>query len=79
MTEEFDPKIKLEEEVMSKRFLLVLDDIRSKEEKQHNSKWESVLTPPSCGSLGSKILVTARTDSVALMIAKVIKKGGGKS
>ncbi|KAH0468024.1 hypothetical protein IEQ34_003057 [Dendrobium chrysotoxum] len=65
---------KFKEEVMSKRFLLVLDDIWSEEEEQHNNKWENVLAPPSCGSLGSKILVTTRMDTVALIFAKVIKK-----
>ncbi|KAH0449076.1 hypothetical protein IEQ34_022876 [Dendrobium chrysotoxum] len=65
---------KLKEEVMSKRFLLVLEGIWGEEEERHNSKWENVLTPPSCGCLGSKILVTTRMDSASLVIAKVIKK-----
>ncbi|KAL0920743.1 hypothetical protein M5K25_009907 [Dendrobium thyrsiflorum] len=65
---------KLKEEVMSKRFLLVLDDIWGEEEERDKSKWENVLAPLSCGSLGSKILVTTRMDSAALNIAKVIKK-----
>ncbi|KAH0450701.1 hypothetical protein IEQ34_021393 [Dendrobium chrysotoxum] len=38
MTKESDPKMKLKEEVMSKRFLLFLNDIQGKEEKWHNSK-----------------------------------------
>ncbi|KAH0465517.1 hypothetical protein IEQ34_005620 [Dendrobium chrysotoxum] len=70
MTEEFDLKMKFKEEVVSKRFLLVLDDIRGEREKRHNSKGESMLAPLSCESLGSKILVTTRRDSVALMFAK---------
>ncbi|PKU64512.1 Putative disease resistance protein RGA3 [Dendrobium catenatum] len=65
---------KLKEEVMSKRFLLVLDDIWGEEEERDKSKWENVLAPLSCGSLGSKILVTTRMDSAASIIAKVIKK-----
>ncbi|KAI0531114.1 hypothetical protein KFK09_000666 [Dendrobium nobile] len=42
------------------------------------SKWEKVLIPLAYGSFGSKILVTTRMDSVALMIAKVIKKSKEK-
>ncbi|PKU64513.1 Putative disease resistance RPP13-like protein 1 [Dendrobium catenatum] len=63
----------LKSEIMSKRFLLVLDDIWDEEEERDKSKWENVLAPLSCGSLGSKILVTTRMDSAALIIAKVIK------
>ncbi|PKU77867.1 Putative disease resistance protein RGA4 [Dendrobium catenatum] len=64
---------KLKEEVMSKRFLLVLDDIWGDEERD-KSKWKNVLAPLSWGSLGSKILMTTRMDSAALIIAKVIRK-----
>ncbi|KAL0904386.1 hypothetical protein M5K25_026484 [Dendrobium thyrsiflorum] len=64
----------LEEEVMSKKFLLVLDDIWEEDEEKDKRKWEDVLAPLASGGFGSKILVTTRTDSVALMFAKVIKK-----
>ncbi|KAL0920747.1 hypothetical protein M5K25_009911 [Dendrobium thyrsiflorum] len=57
--------------VKNKKFLLVLDDIWDEEVE---SKWENVLAPLSCGSLGSKVLVTTRMDSAASIIAKVIKK-----
>ncbi|KAH0463682.1 hypothetical protein IEQ34_008264 [Dendrobium chrysotoxum] len=60
-------------EVMSKKFLLVLDDIWEEEEND-KIKWENVLAPLAFGSLGSKILITTLIDSVALMIANVIKK-----
>ncbi|KAI0503603.1 hypothetical protein KFK09_014537 [Dendrobium nobile] len=60
----------LRTEIKSKKFLLVLDDIWEEDE----SKWGDVLAPLSFGGFGSKILVTTRTDSVALMLAKVIKK-----
>ncbi|KAI0510452.1 hypothetical protein KFK09_011054 [Dendrobium nobile] len=63
----------LKNEVMSKKFLLVLDDIWE-EEKRDQSKWENVLAPLASGGFGSKILVTTRTDSVALMFANVINK-----
>ncbi|PKU79431.1 putative disease resistance protein RGA3 [Dendrobium catenatum] len=65
---------RLEEEVMSKKFLLVLDDIWEEDEENDKSKWEDVLAPLASGGFGSKILVTTRTDSVALMFAKVLKK-----
>ncbi|KAH0467499.1 hypothetical protein IEQ34_004737 [Dendrobium chrysotoxum] len=64
----------LRTEIMSKKFLLVLDDIWEHDEKQDESKWEKVLVPLAYGSFGSRILVTTRMDSVAMMIAKVIKK-----
>ncbi|KAH0463059.1 hypothetical protein IEQ34_007641 [Dendrobium chrysotoxum] len=65
---------RLEEEVMSKKFLLVLDDIWEENEEKDKNKWEDVLAPLASGGFGSKILVTTRTDSVALMFANVIKK-----
>ncbi|KAI0503731.1 hypothetical protein KFK09_014670 [Dendrobium nobile] len=65
---------RLEEEVKSKKFLLVLDDIWEEDEEKDKSKWEDVLAPLASGGFGSKILVTTRTDSVALMLAKVLKK-----
>ncbi|KAI0496745.1 hypothetical protein KFK09_023069 [Dendrobium nobile] len=64
----------LKEELMSKKFLLVLDDIWVKDEEKDKSKWEDVLAPLASGSFGSKILVSTRTDSVALMFAEVIQK-----
>ncbi|PKU79429.1 disease resistance protein RGA2-like [Dendrobium catenatum] len=66
---------RVEEEVMSKKFLLALDDIWEEDEENRDiSKWEDVLAPLASGGFGSKILVTTRTESVALMFAKVIKK-----
>ncbi|XP_020696360.2 disease resistance protein RGA2-like [Dendrobium catenatum] len=62
----------LRTEIMSQKFLLVLDDIWEEDEEKDKSKWEDVLAPLSSGGFGSKILVTTRTDSVAL--AKVLKK-----
>ncbi|XP_020703086.1 putative disease resistance protein RGA3, partial [Dendrobium catenatum] len=59
---------------MFKKFLLVLDDIWEEDDEKDKSKWEDVLAPLASGGFGSKILVTTRTDSVALMLAKVIKK-----
>ncbi|KAH0463427.1 hypothetical protein IEQ34_008009 [Dendrobium chrysotoxum] len=64
----------LRTEMMSKKFLLVLDDIWEEDEEKDKSKWEDVLAPLASGGFGTKILVTTRMDSAALMIAKVIKK-----
>ncbi|KAH0463017.1 hypothetical protein IEQ34_007599 [Dendrobium chrysotoxum] len=64
----------LRTEIMSKKFLLILDDIWEEEENRDISKWEKVLAPLAYGKIGSRILVTTRMDSVAMMIAKVIKK-----
>ncbi|KAI0496771.1 hypothetical protein KFK09_023095 [Dendrobium nobile] len=64
----------LKEELKSKKFLLMLDDIWVKDEEKDKSKWEDVLTPLASGGFGSKILVSTRTDSVALMFAEVIQK-----
>ncbi|KAL0910426.1 hypothetical protein M5K25_021408 [Dendrobium thyrsiflorum] len=61
-------------EMTAKKFLLVLDDIWEEDEEKDKSKWEDVLAPLASGGFGSKIMVTTRTDSVALMFAKVIKK-----
>ncbi|KAH0461874.1 hypothetical protein IEQ34_009449 [Dendrobium chrysotoxum] len=62
----------LEEEVKSKKFLLVLDDVWEEEEERDKSKWGNVLAPLASGGFGSKILVTTRTESVALMFEEVI-------
>ncbi|PKU87567.1 Putative disease resistance protein RGA3 [Dendrobium catenatum] len=62
----------LKNKVKSKRFLLVLDDVWEEEEKRDKSKWGIVLAPLAYGDFGSKILVTTRTDSVALMFEEVI-------
>ncbi|KAL0912594.1 hypothetical protein M5K25_018576 [Dendrobium thyrsiflorum] len=64
---------RLKSEVMSKKLLLVLDDIweeEEEEEERDKNNWENVLAPLAFGSMGSKILLTIRMDSVALMIAK---------
>ncbi|KAI0496773.1 hypothetical protein KFK09_023097 [Dendrobium nobile] len=64
----------LKEQLKSKKFLLMLDDIWVKDEEKDKSKWENVLTPLASGGFGSKILVSTRMDSVALMFAEVIQK-----
>ncbi|KAI0503618.1 hypothetical protein KFK09_014552 [Dendrobium nobile] len=64
----------LRTDIMSQKFLLVLDDIWEEDEEKNKSKWEDVLAPLASGGFGSKILVTTREESVALMLATVIKK-----
>ncbi|KAI0503721.1 hypothetical protein KFK09_014660 [Dendrobium nobile] len=64
----------LRTEILSQKFLLVLDDIWEEDEEKDKSKWEDVLAPLSSGGFGSKILLTTREESVALMLATVIKK-----
>ncbi|KAI0514208.1 hypothetical protein KFK09_010243 [Dendrobium nobile] len=56
------------------KFLLVLDDIWEEDEEKDKSKWEDMLAPLASGGFDSKILITSRTDAVALMFVKVIKK-----
>ncbi|PKU74802.1 putative disease resistance protein RGA1 [Dendrobium catenatum] len=65
---------RLKAALMSKKFFLVLDDVWEEEEKQDKSKWENVLAPLATGKEGSKILVTTRMDSVALLVTKVLRK-----
>ncbi|KAI0503671.1 hypothetical protein KFK09_014606 [Dendrobium nobile] len=48
------------EKVMSKKFLLVLDDIWEEDEEKDKSKWEDVFAPLASGGFGSKILVTTQ-------------------
>ncbi|KAL0920594.1 hypothetical protein M5K25_009739 [Dendrobium thyrsiflorum] len=64
----------LQAETMSKKFLLVLDDIWESDEELDKKKWENFLAPLAYGKIGCRVLVTTRMDSVAMMIAKVIKK-----
>ncbi|XP_028548366.1 disease resistance protein RGA2-like [Dendrobium catenatum] len=63
---------RLKNEVKSRRFLLVLDDVWEEEKERDKSKWGNVLAPLAYGGFGSKILVTTRTDSIALMFEEVI-------
>ncbi|XP_028551320.1 putative disease resistance protein RGA4 [Dendrobium catenatum] len=62
----------LRTEIMSKKFLLILDDIWEEEENQDISKWEKVFASLAYGKIGSRILVTTQMDSVAMMIAKLL-------
>ncbi|CAJ1978013.1 unnamed protein product [Sphenostylis stenocarpa] len=52
---------RLKEQLTSKKFLLVLDDVWNEKQK----KWELVLTPLKFGAQGCKIIVTTRHMNVA--------------
>ncbi|KAH1102329.1 hypothetical protein GLYMA_13G194500v4 [Glycine max] len=52
---------RLKENLIGKRFLLVLDDVWN----EKREKWEAVQTPLTYGARGSRILVTTRTTKVA--------------
>ncbi|KAJ1700599.1 hypothetical protein LUZ63_000378 [Rhynchospora breviuscula] len=63
----------LMEKLLSKKFLLVLDDVWNDKER---SKWDKLMAPLRHGKVGCKILLTTRMDSVAHLVAKVV--GGPK-
>ncbi|XP_019708115.1 putative disease resistance protein RGA4 [Elaeis guineensis] len=57
--------------LLSKRFLLVLDDVRNDEEKrkwENKERWRKLLAPLQFGESGSRILVTTRMEMVAEML-----------
>ncbi|POO02860.1 LRR domain containing protein [Trema orientale] len=47
-----------------KKFLLILDDVWTKD----NKKWEQLKQPLKYGAIGSKIVVTTRKEEVAIMM-----------
>ncbi|OAY62801.1 putative disease resistance protein RGA3 [Ananas comosus] len=60
----------LKQKLMSKRFLLILDDVWNDDK---TTEWEKLVAPLKFGQRGSKILLTTRMGSVADMAAKVMK------
>ncbi|KAL6326902.1 hypothetical protein AAG906_012178 [Vitis piasezkii] len=58
---------RIRELVMGKRFLLVLDDVWSDD----HEKWERLKNSVRHGSEGSKILVTTRSEKVALIMGTI--------
>ncbi|OMO73769.1 Disease resistance protein [Corchorus olitorius] len=52
---------RIRKSIAGKKFLLVLDDVWNEDD----SKWEPFKESLSCGSLGSKILMTTRKENVA--------------
>ncbi|XP_042416559.1 putative disease resistance protein RGA3 [Zingiber officinale] len=57
----------LNENITSKKFLLVLDDVWNED----SSKWEKFYAPLKNGAKGSKILVTTRSTTIAGMVGAV--------
>ncbi|PON47244.1 NB-ARC domain, LRR domain containing protein [Parasponia andersonii] len=55
---------KLRKCIEGKRFLLILDDVWTKDKK----KWEQLKQPLKYGAIGSKIVVTTRNQKVAIMM-----------
>ncbi|WRX22674.1 NB-ARC - like 10 [Theobroma cacao] len=63
--EELDPLQRhLQEKLIGKRFLLVLDDVWN----EYHEKWEGLKEAFRCGSKGSTVIVTTRIEKVALMM-----------
>ncbi|OAY75688.1 putative disease resistance RPP13-like protein 1 [Ananas comosus] len=60
----------LKQKILSKRFLLMLDDVWNDDKM---TEWEKLVAPLKFGQRGSKILLTTRMGSVADMAAKVMK------
>ncbi|XP_020082624.1 disease resistance protein RGA2-like [Ananas comosus] len=60
----------LKEKLISKKFLLVLDDVWA---DKKFLQWKSLVSPLKFGRHGSKILLTTRMDSVADTVASVLR------
>ncbi|OMO55607.1 Disease resistance protein [Corchorus capsularis] len=66
---ELDPLQRhLQERLMRKRFLLILDDVWS----ESSAKWESLRNPLMSGANGSTVIVTTRIEKVAHIMATPI-------
>ncbi|XVE91610.1 hypothetical protein REPUB_Repub01dG0025000 [Reevesia pubescens] len=66
--QELDPlQRQLEEKLVGKRFLLVLDDVWN----EYHDKWDRLKEAIRRGAKGSTVIVTTRIEKVALMMATV--------
>ncbi|CAK9140010.1 unnamed protein product [Ilex paraguariensis] len=63
---ELDPLQRhLQEKLSGRRFLLVLDDVWN----EYHDKWDGLKNALRCGAKGSMLVVTTRSEKVALMMA----------
>uniref|UniRef100_A0A2C9UZ40 Disease resistance RPP13-like protein 1 n=1 Tax=Manihot esculenta TaxID=3983 RepID=A0A2C9UZ40_MANES len=60
-------QLELEEVLMNKKFLLILDDVWN----DNYADWDILRMPLKSGAKGSKIIVTTRNESVALVMRTV--------
>ncbi|XP_020095773.1 disease resistance protein RGA2-like [Ananas comosus] len=60
----------LKEKLISKKFLLVLDDVWNDDKIL---EWDKLMAPLKFGRKGSKILLTTRMNSVANIVARVLR------
>ncbi|OAY72338.1 Disease resistance protein RGA2 [Ananas comosus] len=60
----------LKQKILSKRFLLMLDDVWNDD---NTIEWEKLVAPLKFGQRGSKILLTTRMGLVVDMVAKVMQ------
>lgn len=68
----------LKREVVSKKFLLIFDDVW-RDDPEAENQWKQIMAPLKCGEKGSRILLTTRMEVVANMIAKVMEGTGEKN
>ncbi|CAL5422953.1 unnamed protein product [Camellia sinensis] len=62
----FDPLLRcLQEKLFGKRFLLVLDDVWN----EYHEKWDRLNDALNCGAKGCTVIVTTRSEKVALIMA----------